>query len=241
MTGLSQPRPGPVALPAAVLWDMDGTLIDTEPYWMAEEAELVARAGGTWTAEDAVELVGNSLLRSAEIILARTPVTGTPEQVVDVLLAGVVARTRDRMPWRPGARELLAECADLGVPCALVTMSYAPLADVLLAQVPVGTFAAVVTGDQVTHGKPSPDPYLVAAERLGVGPRDCIALEDSPTGVRSATAAGVPTVGIPHVVPIPEVEGMVTVPGLAGLTLRDLAELADDLTAHPARSVGDRR
>jgi len=223
------PRSWPVALPAAVLWDMDGTLIDTEPYWMAEEGELVARAGGTWTQEDAVELVGNSLLRSAEIILARTPVTGTPERVVQILLDGVVTRTRASMPWRPGARELLLECADLGVPCALVTMSYAALADVLLEDLPVGTFAAVVTGDQVAHGKPSPDPYLLAAERLGVDPRDCLALEDSPTGVRSATAAGVPTIGIPHVVPIPDVAGMVKVPGLAGLGLHDLAELAADL------------
>nr|WP_281497281.1 HAD family phosphatase [Ornithinimicrobium sp. F0845] len=213
-------------MPAAVLWDMDGTLIDTEPYWMAEEGELIARAGGTWTQEDAVELVGNSLLRSAEIILARTPVTGTPEQVVDTLLSGVVARTRAHLPWRPGARELLVECAELGVPCALVTMSWTPLADVLLEHLPPGTFATVVTGDQVTHGKPSPDPYLLAVERLGVDARDCLALEDSPTGVHSATAAQVPTIGIPHVVPIPEVTGMVTVPGLEGLSLQDLAELA---------------
>ena len=205
---------------------MDGTLIDTEPYWMAEEGELIARAGGTWTHEDAVELVGNSLLRSAEIILARTPVTGTPEAVVDTLLNGVVARTREHMPWRPGARELLAECVAAGVPCALVTMSYASLADVLLEHLPAGSFTSVVTGDQVARGKPAPDPYLLAAQRLGVAPGDCIALEDSPTGVRSATAAGVPTVGVPHVVPMPQIPGMVRAVSLEGLTLRDLIELA---------------
>ncbi len=212
-------------LPAALLWDMDGTLIDTEPYWMAEEGELVARAGGTWTSEDAVELVGNSLLRSAEIILARTPVTGTPEEIVETLLSGVVARTRACMPWRPGAWDLLQECGQLGVPCALVTMSWAPLAEVLLESLPEQTFAAVVTGDQVTHGKPSPDPYLLAAEQLGVNPADCLALEDSPTGVRSATAAGVPTLGVPHVVPLPATPGMVTVPTLEGLTLREAMAL----------------
>lgn len=219
----------PLTLPAAVLWDMDGTLIDTEPYWIGEERELIARAGGTWTQEDAVELVGNSLLRSAEIILARTPVTGTPHEVVETLLAGVVARTRERMPWRPGARDLLLECRDLGVPNALVTMSWAPLADVLLENLPDGIFAAVVTGDQVVHGKPSPDAYLLATERLGVDPADCMAVEDSPTGVRSATAAGVPTIGVPHVVPIPEVPGMVTVPDLAGLRLTDLVAVTGPL------------
>nr|WP_306271394.1 HAD family phosphatase [Ornithinimicrobium sp. HY1793] len=221
-----------MTLPAAVLWDMDGTLIDTEPYWMAVETDLIAEAGGTWTHEDAVELVGNSLLRSAEIILARTPVTGTPHEVVEILLAGVVARTRERMPWRPGARELLEDCAGLGVPCALVTMSWAPLAEVLLESVPAGTFAAVVTGDQVVHGKPSPDAYLLAAERLGVTPADCIAVEDSPTGVRSATAAGVPTIAVPHVVPVPEVPGMVTVPGLEGKRLGDLMTLTQPLRGH---------
>ncbi|WP_256840617.1 HAD family hydrolase [Ornithinimicrobium faecis] len=221
-----------LTLPAAVLWDMDGTLIDTEPYWMAVETDLIAEAGGTWTHEDAVELVGNSLLRSAEIILVRTPVTGTPHEVVEILLAGVVARTRERMPWRPGARELLEDCAGLGVPCALVTMSWAPLAEVLLESVPAGTFAAVVTGDQVVHGKPSPDAYLLAAERLGVTPADCIAVEDSPTGVRSATAAGVPTIAVPHVVPVPEVPGMVTVPGLEGKRLGDLMTLTQPLRGH---------
>lgn len=213
-------------LPAAVLWDMDGTLIDTEPYWMAEEGELIARAGGTWTHEDAVELVGNSLLASAEIILARTPVTGTPEDVVDTLLNGVVARTRENLPWRPGARELLAECVAAGIPCALVTMSYGPLADVMIEGLPEGTFSCVVTGDQVARGKPAPDPYLLAAQRLGVAPGDCIALEDSPTGVRSATAAGVPTIGVPHVVPMPDLPGMVKLAGLEGVSLADLVALA---------------
>ena len=213
-------------MPAAVLWDMDGTLIDTEPYWMAEEGELIARAGGTWSTEDAVELVGNSLLVSAEVILARTPVTGTPEQVVDMLLAGVVARTRAHLPWQPGARELLEECVALGIPSALVTMSYISLADVLLEQLPESTFSAVVTGDEVEHGKPAPDPYLLAAARLGVDPAHCLAVEDSPTGVRSATAAGVPTIGVPHVVPIPDLDGMVTVPTLEGLRVEDLMRLA---------------
>lgn len=224
LTSIGRVTSEPTILPAAVLWDMDGTLIDTEPYWMAEENDLVARAGGTWTHEDGLELVGNSLLRSAEIILARTPVTGTPEEVVDALLTGVVARTQDRMPWRPGARDLLAECAGLGVPNALVTMSWTPLADVLVQSLPEGTFSAVVTGDQVHHGKPSPEPYLLACERLGVRPGDCLAVEDSPTGVRSATAAGVPTIGVPHVVQIPETEGMITLPGLGGLRLGDLIE-----------------
>lgn len=212
-------------LPAAVLWDMDGTIIDTEPYWIAEEHRLVEAAGGVWSHEDALDLVGQDLLHSASIILERTPVTGTPEEVVHQLLHAVARRTREHLPWRPGARELLAELGELGVPCALVTMSWTALADVLVSELPEGAFATVVTGEQVAHGKPHPEPYLEAARRLGVDPESCVALEDSPTGAASATAAGVPTVVVPHVVEVPEVPGAVRVESLQGVRAADLLPL----------------
>lgn len=204
---------------------MDGTIIDTEPYWMAAERALVAEAGGTWTDEQAVQLVGNPLLVSAEILLEQTPVTGEPEEVVDRIQSRVEAAMRQRMPWRPGARELLTELGELGVPCALVTMSYTVLAEVLAAALPEGTFATIVTGDQVRHGKPHPEPYLTAAARLGVPPAECVAIEDSPTGAGSAVAAGVPTIGIPHIVEIPSVPGLVLRQSLVGLRARDLLPL----------------
>lgn len=228
---------GPVStaeLPAAVLWDMDGTIIDTEPFWMAEETALVEAAGGRWTRADAEDLVGSELLRSARLILDRTPVTGSPQQVVDRLVAGVIARVRAEQPWRPGSVELLAELSSLGVPSALVTMSWTELADVVVEGLPPGTFSTVVTGDQVTRGKPHPEPYLVAASRLGVDPRRCVALEDSPTGAASATAAGVPTLGVPNVVPIPPRPGMRLLGSLAGVRARDLVALARDVHVEPA-------
>lgn len=217
-------------LPAAVLWDMDGTLVDTEPYWIAEEEALVAAAGGTWSHEDALELVGNDLLVSARIILDRSPVTGTPEEVVHTLLAGVGTRMRARLPWRPGAEELLTELGRLGVPSALVTMSWTELAEVFVAHLPPGTFTVVVTGDQVTRGKPHPEPYLEAARRLGLDPARCVAIEDSPTGARAATAAGVPTVVVPHMVPVPALPGSVQVDTLAGVDPARLAALARGAT-----------
>lgn len=213
-------------LPAAVLWDMDGTIVDSEPYWMAEEEALVAAAGGVWSHDDALELVGNDLLVSARIILERTPVTGTPEDVVATLLGGVTARMRQELPWRPGAAELLAALGRLGVPSALVTMSWTQLADVLVERLPQGTFATVVTGDQVRLGKPHPEPYLEAARRLGVDPADCVAVEDSPTGAASATAAGVPTVVVPHIVEVPTMSGAVQVGSLEGLDPAGLTALA---------------
>jgi len=201
---------------------MDGTLVDTEPYWMAEERALVDRHGGVWTDEHARQLVGNDLLVSAEYILAHSPIMLTPLEVVNELLAGVVARVAEHVPWRPGARELLAGCVAEGVPCALVTMSWESLASAVVMNLPLGSFTAVITGDVVSHGKPHPEPYLAAARLLGVELGDCIAIEDSPPGVASAVAAGIPTIAVPHQVPVPEMVGAVQLSTLVGLEPQDL-------------------
>ncbi|WP_347350126.1 HAD family phosphatase [Intrasporangium sp.] len=217
-------RPG---LPAAVLWDMDGTLVDTEPYWMAAEHELVGEHGGVWTDEDAAALVGNALEVSATIILERTGLPLTVSEVVQALLGRVVERVRAQVPWRPGARELLQGLVDTGVPSVLVTMSWRSLADTVVGRLPTGSFRGMVTGDQVRRGKPDPEPYLAAARLLDLPPAACVALEDSPAGVRSATAAGVPTLAIPHVVPVPEMAGAVQIRTLAGVGPADLLRLLD--------------
>jgi len=212
-------------LPAAVLWDMDGTLVDTEPYWIAEEHRLVEEHGGTWTDEHAKQLVGNDLMVSAEYILAHSPVELTAVEIVDELLAGVVARVLEHVPWRPGARELLESLVAQGVPCALVTMSWELLATAVVENLPEGTFDAVVTGDVVLHGKPHPEPYLYAARLLHVDLAACIAIEDSPPGVASAVAAGIRTIAVPHQVKVPETVGAVQISTLTGLTPADLLPL----------------
>jgi haloacid dehalogenase superfamily, subfamily IA, variant 3 with third motif having DD or ED len=212
-------------LPAAVLWDMDGTLVDTEPYWIAEERSLVEQHGGVWTDEHAYQLVGNDLMVSAEYILAHSPILLTPVEVVNELLSGVVARVAEHVPWRPGARELLASLVAQGVPCALVTMSWESLATAVVKNLPRGSFAAVITGDVVSHGKPHPEPYLAAARLLGADLGACIAIEDSPPGVASAVAAGIPTIAVPHHVPVPETIGAVQISTLAGLEPQDLLRL----------------
>jgi len=213
------------ALPAAVLWDMDGTLVDTEPYWMAAERALVREHGGVWTDEHAHQLVGNDLLVSAEFILAHSPIELTPVEVVHELLADVVARVSEHVPWRPGARELLAGLGANGVACALVTMSWESLATAVLGKLPHGSFTVVVTGDVVSHGKPHPEPYLSAGRLLGVDLRDCVAIEDSPPGVASAVAAGIPTIAVPHHVQVPEIPGAVQITTLVGLEPQELLRL----------------
>lgn len=209
-------------LPKAVLWDMDGTLVDTEPYWMNAEHELVGEYGGVWTDELAHQLVGNALLVSARVIRDNSPVTLTPEQIVDRLLESVIRQMREHIPWRPGAAELLNEAVSQGIPNALVTMSYESFAQVMVDELPEGTFAAIVTGDTVTHGKPHPEPYLKAAQLLGVDPADCLAVEDSPTGARSAVDSGARTVAVPHIVAVPDAVGATTIDTLAGRSIESL-------------------
>jgi HAD superfamily hydrolase (TIGR01509 family) len=209
----------------AVLFDMDGTMIDTEPYWIAAEYALVEAFGGTWSDEHAHALVGNALIDSAIYIREHGGVALDPREIVDRLLAEVVAATEKEIPWRPGARELLAEVAEQGIPCALVTMSYTELARTMTDQLPAGSFTAVVTGDEVDNGKPHPEPYLTAMARLGVSPAGSVAIEDSPTGVAAAEAAGCLVVAVPHHVPIPDGPGRVRVTSLADLDVATLTDL----------------
>ncbi len=209
----------------AVLWDMDGTLVDTEPYWIESEFALVAEFGGAWSMEHALNLVGNDLLVSAEYIREHGGVDLSAPEIVERLLDGVIARVAERIPWRPGVRELLATLREADVPCALVTMSYARFVAPILAALPPGTFSTVVTGDQVTIGKPHPEPYLKAAESLAADPADCIAIEDSNTGATSAETAGCTVLVVRNHVAVPEGPRRVFVDDLVGLRPADLDTL----------------
>lgn len=210
---------------SAVLWDMDGTLVDTEPYWIEVEFALVAEFGGTWSMEHALNLVGNDLLVSGAYIREHGGVDLSPEQIVDRLLDGVVARVRESVPWRPGAVELLAALVEAEVPCGLVTMSWQRFVEPILEVLPPHTFSSVVTGDRVELGKPHPEPYLLAAAELGVDPADCIAIEDSNTGAKSAESAGCTVLVVPNHVPVLEGERRVFRDSLAGLDVPGLAGL----------------
>jgi HAD superfamily hydrolase (TIGR01509 family) len=206
-----------------VLWDMDGTLVDTEPYWIAAEIALAERDGGTWSTEQGLALVGKELTASARLLRTHAGVRGTDEEIVDDLLERVVAKVRSHgIPWRPGAVEMLVALREAGVPCALVTMSYASLAGVVLEGVPEGTFAAVVTGEVVSRGKPDPEPYLRAAALLAVSAAACVAIEDSMTGIASAEAAGATVIGVQLVLPIAPAPGRSRIARIDQITLDDV-------------------
>ena len=195
---------------------MDGTLIDTEPFWIAEEMALAARFGVEWTYDDALTLVGNPLDVSADILSARG-IAMPRDEIIATLVESVAARARVSMPWMDDARTLLDACVAAGIPCALVTMSIGSLVDAFLAEAG-DVFVAVVTGDQVKRGKPDPEPYLTACARLGVDPARCVAIEDSGAGVRSAYASGARTIAVRRHTAVPDLPGITIVDDLWGLT-----------------------
>ena len=220
----SQPRPG--GFPAAVLFDMDGTLIDTEPIWQESEHALTAAHGAHWTDEDGLLLVGSSLERSGQILRDRG-VDLPVEAIIQWMTGYVVERLQgSELPWRPGARELVHELHDRGIPTALVTMSRRRMALVTADSFHERGFDAVVAGDDVTHPKPHPEAYLAAADALGVDIRSCIAIEDSPTGLASAVASGAVTVGVEHIVSLSDAAGDVHLQTLAGVDVERLIALA---------------
>lgn len=208
----------------AVLWDMDGTLVDSEPLWIDAETELVASFGRTWTVEDGMTLVGKDMFTSAAILQSR----GVDLPVMEIkqwLSDAVATRIRERPTWRPGARELLEELVEHRVPMVLVTSSPRTVADAVMNLVDGTPFTASVALEDVREPKPSPEPYLSAAALLGAEISTCVALEDLPSGLRAAVASGAVTVAVPHVVGLPKDAGATIWPTLEGRRLADLTDL----------------
>ncbi|WP_253258468.1 HAD family phosphatase [Pseudonocardia sp. N23] len=229
-------------MPAAVLFDMDGTLVDSEKLWDRSLVDTLGWLGGGPLRDEARrETVGGNLDFSVRTLLREAGVEATPTRVADTA-AHLVARTEELflrgLPWRPGARELLVAIHGAGVPAALVTNTGRRLTDLALRTIGTGWFAATVCGDEVAHGKPAPDVYLRAAELLGVAPGDCLAVEDSPTGAAAAEAAGAVVLVVPCEVPVPDGPLRTRRDTLAGLGVDGLARLFTDVrapSAGPAR------
>ncbi|HJA59553.1 MAG TPA: HAD family phosphatase [Candidatus Brevibacterium intestinavium] len=215
---------GPMTNPAAVLWDMDGTLVDTEPYWIRAETELMNAHGLSWSEEQGLEFVGNELLTSATM-MQQAGLDLSATEIVETLMGKVIDHIRTSVPFRPGALELLAELRAEAVPCVMVTMSYRRLAEAVIASCPADSFVGLICGDEVSAGKPDPEPYLKGAGLLGLDPADCVALEDSKPGLASAEAAGTIAVGVPHFVDLEPRPGRILWPSLEGRGVADLRRL----------------
>ncbi len=211
--------------PAAVLFDMDGTLIDSEHFWLTSEQELAHAHGTSWLPSDGEALIGMSLFDSAQILKEKFASDLSASEIIETLTNSVLAKLENSIDWRPGALELIAELRAANIKTALVTMSMRRMALVVANAGSNRLFDIVVAGDDVTNGKPHPEPYLLAAERLGVDIAHCIAFEDSETGLSSAESSGAIAVGIPNIVRITEQAGRIIWPTLEGLEVADLVRL----------------
>ena len=189
--------------PAAILFDHDGTLVDTEPVWAAAKVALTAEFGGTWTEQDTLDCLGLSMQFTLDRLRERG-VNLPNEEINDRLVAKVrEALAQQPVEFLPGIERFLSEVRDAQIPAAIVTNATTSVARRTANAAPEGTFSVIIGNDETTHPKPDPQPYLLAAERLGVDPTHCVAIEDSPSGVRSATAAGMRVIVVPGELEVP--------------------------------------
>lgn len=207
--------------PAAVLWDMDGTLIDSEPYWMQAEGELVTSFGGTWTKEDGRQLIGTGLYQAAPFFQAKG-VDLPAKQIVETLSNSVLDHLRRETPWRAGVLDLIDSLNNEGIPSVIVTMSLRPAATLIAEKLGI---RHVISGSDVTHEKPHPEAYILGAALVGVEAEDCVAIEDSLNGLASAVASGARTLAVPSNQVIPESDDYTLWPTLEGRTAADLIDL----------------
>jgi HAD superfamily hydrolase (TIGR01509 family) len=216
-----------VTAAAAVLFDMDGLLVDSEPLWSVAEVELAAKLGATWTEDLKTAVVGTRLEASVPVILEWFGLPSGPAEVAstsEFLLTRMVELFHEFLPMMPGALELVDGVRALGVPTALVSSSYRVLVDAALDTVGRERFDVTVAGDEVIDGKPSPEPYLLACTMLGVDPARVVILEDSISGVAAGESAGATVVAVPWAVPIATGPRRRVVESLVGIDPRWLVE-----------------
>lgn len=213
--------------PAAVLWDMDGTLLDSEKIWTVSLADTARWLGGelSQAARDAV--VGSNMARTLTIMfddLGLDQDDARKAATAQFLTTRTGELFADGLVWRPGAQEALGTVREAGWPMALVTNTERALTEVALDAIGRERFAVTVCGDEVPHGKPAPDPYLRAAQLLGVAAQECLAVEDSPTGALAAARAGTSVLVVPCDVPVPSGPGRVHRESLVGLSPSDVQD-----------------
>src|SRR5260221_2210625 len=222
----------------AVLFDMDGLLVDSEPLWFEVEHAVMSRLGGEWTPQDQQALVGGSLQRGVGYLMDRASLPASHDEVAGWLVGGMADLLAEReAAVMPGAIELLAQVAAAGIPRVLVTSSERVIMDTVLASLAKHdiAFTATVCGADVRHSQPDPEPYQPAAALIRADPRLCVALEDSPNGVASALAAGCVTVagpGVAHGGPRAGLTIAASLPDVA-LHLRDALVARGAMTSAP--------
>ena len=207
---------------SAILFDMDGTLIDSEPLWLKAEIEVMAEVGCHWDEQDQINCLGGPAERTERYMQERSQNIKPYGYFINRLHEVMRARITNELDLIPNALSLLKECKDAGIKTALVTASSRDLMTIVLKRFPLGTFDVVVSGDDVEKSKPDPAPYLLAAKQLSVDILKCLVLEDSLTGVQSGLSSGAKVIGIPHLVQMSEHPNLRVISSLDEITLSDI-------------------
>ena len=211
-------------LPQGIFFDMDGLLVDTEPYWLQTERELMAEFGVHWRSEDQLFCLGGPMEKVGRYMSDLAESKQSPEWFASELIDRMAEKFTLISPM-PGISQLLSEISKNHIPAALVSASPRRLVDAVLASIPNHPFALSISADDVVRGKPHPDPYLKAATLLQVAIENSLILEDSPTGVTAARASGAWVVAVPHIAPIAPAERSVVIETLAGASVTSLWNL----------------
>ncbi|GGL93127.1 haloacid dehalogenase [Nakamurella endophytica] len=210
---------------AGVLFDMDGTLTDSERLWTISLAEVAAAYGGTISVETREAMVGQDMWTTIDLLHAEIGVQVDPAETARRLTEATREVFARGLPWKPGARELLAAVRAAGLRTALVTATHRPLVDIALRTLGSANFDAVVAGDEVVRNKPDPEPYLRGVELLGLPADRCLAIEDSPAGSTSAAAAGLPVLVVPSEMPVAAAPGLFFADSLVDIDVPQLRRL----------------
>lgn len=217
----------PVTGPAAVVFDLDGVLIESERVWDTARKELVRDRGGTWDDGATTDMMGMSSKEWSSYMHDRLSVPMDPAEINDAVVEGVASAYEAHLPLLPRAVETVRELATRW-PLGVASSSNRPLIELVLERAGLrACFDAIVSSEEVEHGKPAPDVYVAAARRLDVEPDDCVAVEDSTNGIKAAVAAGMRTIAVPNRELPPDDDVLKT----AAVVVSSLAEVTVDLVA----------
>ncbi len=220
---------------AAVLFDMDGTLVDSERLWTVSMDRLVDRIGGTLSSDARAKMVGQSIPGSVRLMLEELGSDWTDHEATDLLLRTTAEIFAKDLMWQPGAQELIDAVRAAGLLTALVTNSPRVLVDVALGLLGDHRFDVTLCGDEVDLPKPDPQPYLRAMSALDLHAGRCLAVEDSPSGTESAVAAGIPVLVVPSEVPVPDGPGRIFANSLLDATVEELRHIHREFRRAAAR------
>ncbi|NBR93352.1 MAG: HAD family phosphatase [Actinobacteria bacterium] len=207
--------------PEAIFFDMDGLLVDTEPYWLATERELMAEFDVLWRHEDQMYCLGGPMKKVGDYMSSLANSRESSEWFIAELISRISLKFRN-ISLMPGIRSLLDEIEEQLLPCALVSASPRVLVDAVISSFEKSPFEVTISADDVERSKPHPDPYLKAAALLGVDIVKSLIIEDSPTGVTAARASGAKVIAVPHLAPVSPAPRCAIITTLEGRSLKEL-------------------